>query len=131
MAVNDNPIPPPDDDRHNYSFYSSSDTSITVSTMPGASSGSGYLTTGTCYTCGQDPCTCSTKPSWSSVTVSTSPNWPSLDEAADFLEKLRVCVVCGAEDCVVLCEVCVEAVKLARNRWLDDFRREIESLDRN
>ena len=124
MPVNDNPVPP--DDKYNYSFYSSSDTSITVSTTPG----SGWVT-GDCPSCGRNPCVCNQKTSWGSVTVQSLPWTPTPDETADFLEKLRVCVVCGAEDCVVLCEVCVEAVKLARNRWLDDFRREIESLDRN
>lgn len=46
----------------------------------------------------------------------------------DVAEKLSVCVVCGAEGCLVLCEVCVEAVKLARNRWLDEFRGEIDEF---
>ena len=123
-------IPPPDDDRSNYSFYSSSDTSLTVSTMPG-SSGAGYLTTGTCSSCGQSPCICSSQ--WGSVTIQSTPQATPIDlaETAELVEKLRVCIVCGAEDSIVLCEVCVEAVKLARNKWLDEYRREIASLDRN
>jgi len=44
------------------------------------------------------------------------------------MEKLSICQVCGAEDSFILCSVCVEAVKLARNRWLDEFRREIDAL---
>lgn len=84
--------------------------------------------TTSCQTCNQMPCICSSfQPNpgqWSTATIQQAP-----DPLALIAEKLKICIVCGAEDCLVLCEVCVEAVKLARNRWLDDFRREIESLD--
>lgn len=103
-------------------------------------SGGGYSsTTAVCQSCSQTPCLCSNYApapvgQWSTatVTINTPPSGPlDMAAAAEVVEKLKVCIVCGAEDCLVLCEVCVEAVKLARNRWLDDFRREIESLDRN
>lgn len=93
---------------------------------------------GQCPTCGSSSgCSCTSYApaagQWGTVQVAPSnPNlYPSLDEAADFITAMQVCIVCGAEDSVVLCEVCKEAVKLARNKWLDEYRKEIASLDQS
>ncbi len=96
-------------------------------------SGGGYsVTTAQCGVCSQMPCICSNyaQPAgqWSSVTIQTPPSPLDLAAVELVVERLKVCIVCGAEDSLVLCSVCVEAVKLARNKWLDDYRREIESL---
>ncbi len=100
-------------------------------------SGGGYSsTTAVCQTCSQTPCICSqyvavVAGQWNTVTVAPNIGTLPASDVEEIVESLKVCIVCGAEDCLVLCSVCVEAVKLARNRWLDDFRREIESLDSN
>ncbi len=93
---------------------------------------------GQCLTCGSSSgCSCTTYApappgQWGSIqTNSPAIGYPSLDEAADFIIAMQTCIVCGAEDSVVLCEVCKEAVKLARNKWLDEYRREIASLDQS
>ncbi len=79
-----------------------------------------------CPTCQSSPCICnaiSTVKPAGVVTIGTIE-----DPIEVLLARLSICQVCGAEDAFVLCSVCVEAVKLARNRWLDEFRREIEAL---
>lgn len=82
-----------------------------------------------CQNCGSNQCSCISSGRPAPTFVSSTVPWdPTGDEAADLLEKLKVCIVCGAEDSIVLCEICVEAVKLARNEWLRAFREEIESL---
>lgn len=89
-----------------------------------------------CITCNQAACTCITQPPSAPVfapqqgsVVFTTPNVTvDIEDIADIVNTLTICIVCGAEDSIVLCEVCKEAVKLARNEWLDAFRREIESL---
>ncbi len=110
----------------------SSDYTFEYDDNSSVSSGSYSPTTAPiCQMCSQSPCICSNyapaKGQWSSATV-TIQGSPVATPEAEILEKLKVCIVCGAEDSVVLCTVCIEAVKLARNRWLDDYRREIESL---
>lgn len=89
-------------------------------TITGGNSGWTYPA---CSTCNSAPCTCNSG-------VVTSVNVKTLSEGSieALTEKLSICQVCGAEDCFVLCSVCVEAVKLARNRWLDDFRKEIAAM---
>ncbi len=80
-----------------------------------------------CPTCNASPCVCN-----ASAPVGQVQSWTiggNADEKFDeLMDKLSVCQVCGVDDCFVLCSVCVEAVKLARNRWLDEFRKEIAAM---
>lgn len=77
-----------------------------------------------CSTCQSSPCICNAVSTVQGVITNVTLE----DPLQRLLERLSICQVCGAEDSFVLCSVCVEAVKLARNRWLDDFRREIDAL---
>jgi len=88
-------------------------------------SSSGTSTTPLCGSCQQSPCVCMTTVTAPSVFL---PNAPTFSIGTDLEQKLSICQVCGAEESFVLCEVCVEAVKLARNRWLDEFRAEIDEF---
>ncbi len=89
-----------------------------------------------CNTCGQNACTCISSappapvfaPNPSTIVFNTPNVTVDVEDIADIVNTLTVCIVCGAEDSIVLCSVCIEAVKLARNEWLDAYRREIESL---
>lgn len=107
----------------NYESFDISDaawSSSTITINNGGNKG-GYWSVPICPTCNTSPCSCSVKASWSIGGTA--------DEKLDLLlDKLGVCQVCGAEDCFVLCSICVEAVKLARNRWLDEFRKEIAAM---
>ncbi len=96
-----------------------------VSPYPSNPSHPSHWSVPICPTCKGSPCLCnavSTQPA-GVVTIGTIE-----DPIEVLLARLSICQVCGAEDAFVLCSVCVEAVKLARNRWLDEFRREIEAL---
>ncbi len=95
----------------NYESFSFSDPNFTITTS--------------CIGCGNLPCTCFQVPQQSGYVPVPMLGKTLLEDVA---ERLSVCVVCGAEDCLVLCEVCVEAVKQARNRWLDEFRGEIDEF---
>ncbi len=92
----------------------------TVSVTGGNSSGWSYPV---CAVCNSTPCICGKyqPASVSSITIGDV-------DVQGLIDKLSICQVCGTEDCFVLCSVCVEAVKLARNRWLDEFRKEIDAL---
>lgn len=83
-------------------------------------SSSTFTATVTCSGCGTPSCTCSFAP--------ITPQTLGLSQGQELADKLAFCIVCGAEESFVLCEVCVEAVKLARNRWLDEFREEIDEF---
>lgn len=77
-----------------------------------------------CPRCQSSPCICKAVSTVNlPITIGTIE-----DPIEALMARLSICQVCGAEDAFVLCSVCVEAVKLARNRWLDEFRREIEAL---
>ncbi len=83
-----------------------------------------------CAQCNTSPCICNAvAPLPNTGQVQSWTIGGNADEKLDALmDKLSVCQVCGVDDCFVLCSVCVEAVKLARNRWLDEFRKEIAAM---
>lgn len=77
-----------------------------------------------CPTCQSSPCICNAVSTVQGIVTNVTLE----DPMEALMERLSICQVCGAEDAFVLCSVCVEAVKLARNRWLDEYRAEIEAL---
>lgn len=100
--------------------WSSSTISYGPAYTAGNAAGGSHWSIPICLTCQSSPCICNAVSSVQIGTVDTS--------IEDLIERLSICQVCGAEDSFVLCSVCVEAVKLARNKWLDEFRKEIDAL---
>lgn len=79
-----------------------------------------YTSPTTCGKCGYTSCICYATVVWPDVAKGET-------NIVIIPEELKVCIVCGDDEAVlVLCDLCKEAVKLARNKWLEDFRREIE-----
>lgn len=56
----------------------------------------------------------------------TDPEASLRDELLALRNLLTICVVCGDTAEMLLCAICVEAVKLARQKWLEDAQQYIE-----